>query len=250
MEGRALVAEAFFTGAALFKVLEVLAPRRLCAHQPVGHERSLEVDGVQVMIYAPRVAVEAQLDAPGAASNANVEKDRLRHVGLRFLEQAVEHAKVLHRLGLHLGRARLNAAALAIREESFSILSTAARRGLPGDSQAARGYYVVDGFATTATVELNWGLEPRSSWESLAALRAVSLQAAAVEDAIDARYRKYTIAPLLHTPPPRRSAPRRRRRSRDDRLHILLRVPDVGIAQIDAPERQNMIRSSPARAPP
>ena len=60
------------------------------------------------MIYAPRVAVEAQLHAlRRAASNANVEKDRLGNVGLRFLEEAVEHAKVLHRLGLDLGRARL-----------------------------------------------------------------------------------------------------------------------------------------------
>ncbi len=60
------------------------------------------------MIYAPRVAVEAQLHAlRRAAADRNVKVDLLRHVGLRFLEEAVEHAKVLHRLGLDLGRARL-----------------------------------------------------------------------------------------------------------------------------------------------
>ncbi len=60
------------------------------------------------MIYAPRVAVQSKFDAlRRAAADGNVEVDRLRDVGLRFLEEAVEHAKVLHRLGLHLGRARL-----------------------------------------------------------------------------------------------------------------------------------------------
>ena len=61
------------------------------------------------MIYAPRVAVEAELDAlRRAAADRNVEVDRLGNVGLRFLEEAVEHAELTHGLGLHLGcRARL-----------------------------------------------------------------------------------------------------------------------------------------------
>ena len=60
------------------------------------------------MIYAPRVAVQSKFDAlRRAAADRNVEVDRLRHVGLRFLEEAVEHAEVLHRLGLYLGRTRL-----------------------------------------------------------------------------------------------------------------------------------------------
>ena len=51
----------------------------LCANTPSSRRR---VDGVQVMIYAPRVAVEAELDAlRGAASNANVKVHLFRHVG-------------------------------------------------------------------------------------------------------------------------------------------------------------------------
>ena len=61
-------------------------------------------------------------------------------------------------LGWTLVERGWNAAALAIRSESFSILSTVARRDCLEIAAAARGYYVVDGFATTATVELNWGL--------------------------------------------------------------------------------------------
>ena len=57
------------------------------------------------MIYAPRGAIEAQLDAlRRRAADANVKVHLFCDVGLRFLEEAVEHAKVLHRLGLHLGR--------------------------------------------------------------------------------------------------------------------------------------------------
>ena len=60
------------------------------------------------MIYAPRVAVEAELHAlRRGAADRNVKVHLLGNVGLRFLEEAVEHAKVLHRLGLDLGRARL-----------------------------------------------------------------------------------------------------------------------------------------------
>jgi len=57
------------------------------------------------LIYAPRVAVEAQLHAlRRGAADRNVEVDLLRHVGLALLKQAIEHAKVLHSLGLDLGR--------------------------------------------------------------------------------------------------------------------------------------------------
>ena len=57
------------------------------------------------MIYAPRVAVEAELHAlRRAAADAYVEKDLFRDVGLALFKQPIEHAKVLHRLGLHLGR--------------------------------------------------------------------------------------------------------------------------------------------------
>ena len=57
------------------------------------------------MIYAPRVAVEAELHAlRRAAADRDVEIDFFGNIGLRFLEEAVEHAKVLHRLGLDFGR--------------------------------------------------------------------------------------------------------------------------------------------------
>ena len=57
------------------------------------------------MIYAPRVAVEAQLYAlRRGAADRDVEIDFFGNIGLGFLEQAVEHAELAHRLGLHLGR--------------------------------------------------------------------------------------------------------------------------------------------------
>ena len=63
------------------------------------------VDGAQVMIYAPRVAVEAQLHAlRRGAADRDVEIDFFGNVGLRFLEEAVDHAELAHRLRLHLGR--------------------------------------------------------------------------------------------------------------------------------------------------
>ena len=80
---------------------------------------------------------------------------------------------------------------------------------------AARDYYVLDGYATTTAKGQTGDLEPRSSWERLAAFgELVSLQAASWsshEDAIDARHRTYTIeTPITRPPPPRRrSAPRR-----------------------------------------
>ena len=57
------------------------------------------------MIYAPRVAVEAELDAlRRAAADRNVEVDCFGHVSLALLEQAIEHAELAHCLRLHLGR--------------------------------------------------------------------------------------------------------------------------------------------------
>ena len=62
------------------------------------------VDGVQVMIYAPRVAVEAELHAlRRGAADRNVEEHLLGHVGFALLKQAIQHAKLAHRLRLHLG---------------------------------------------------------------------------------------------------------------------------------------------------
>ena len=60
------------------------------------------------MIYAPRGAIEAELHAlRRGAADRDVEIDFFGNIGLGFLEEAVEHAKVLHCLGLDLGRARL-----------------------------------------------------------------------------------------------------------------------------------------------
>ena len=57
------------------------------------------------MIYAPRVAVQSKFGAlRRAAADRNVEVHSFRDVSLALLKQAVEHAEVLHRLGLHLGR--------------------------------------------------------------------------------------------------------------------------------------------------
>ena len=91
----------------LSQVLGVVSP--VWAHQHVTTPSSRRrVDGVQVMIYAPRVAVEAQLHAlRRAAADAYVEKDLFRDVGLALFKQAVEHAELAHCLRLHLGRARL-----------------------------------------------------------------------------------------------------------------------------------------------
>ena len=47
------------------------------------------------MIYAPRVAVEAELHAlRRAAADANVKVHSFRDVGLALLEEAVEHAEL------------------------------------------------------------------------------------------------------------------------------------------------------------
>ena len=57
------------------------------------------------MIYAPRGAIEAELDAlRRGAADRNVEVHLFRHVGFGFLEEPIEHAKLAHRLRLHLRR--------------------------------------------------------------------------------------------------------------------------------------------------
>ena len=57
------------------------------------------------MICAPRVAVQSKFDAlRRAAADRNVEVHSFRDVGLALLEEAVEHAELAHRLGLHLRR--------------------------------------------------------------------------------------------------------------------------------------------------